>query len=397
MSEVRVNNLSNENNTGGPTISGITTYSGRHFFVPPQGDTASRPEDCEPGSLRFNTDTAHLEYFRGNTIGWTEIEAELTEPLGGGTGSNTGLGTRMLLAGGRVSAPSFSNQIEFLTVSTLGNTQDFGDLTRSSGNQAQTGAGSRIRGVWAGGQTNSPVVHDNTIDFVTFSSTGNASNFGDLNNRLIGNSQLSNNIRGLSFSGNADPANISQIDAITMATESNAFDFGDLSQFRNGMGACASTTRGLMVAGTVSPSRVNTVEFVTIMSTGDSQDFGDLAVTTNAGNTQLYNAICASNATRAIVFNGRDTANNSTNTIQYITMATTGNSIEFGDVTSGYQQMGGSSSTRAVIASGVGDSGSAQNIIEFVQIATTGNAKDFGDCTSRDENLGACTNGHGGL
>ena len=75
MSEVRVNNLSNENNTGGPTISGITTYSGRHFFVPPVGDTASRPSDCEPGSLRFNTDSAKLEYFRGNTIGWVEIEA----------------------------------------------------------------------------------------------------------------------------------------------------------------------------------------------------------------------------------------------------------------------------------------------------------------------------------
>ena len=74
MSEVRVNNLSNENNTGGFTISGITTYSGRHFFVPPQGDTARRPESCG-GSLRFNTDTLHLEYFRGDTIGWTEIEA----------------------------------------------------------------------------------------------------------------------------------------------------------------------------------------------------------------------------------------------------------------------------------------------------------------------------------
>ena len=68
MSEVRVNNLSNENNTGGPTISGITTYSGRHFYVPPQGDTASRPQDCPPGSFRFNTDTAKLEYFRGDTI-----------------------------------------------------------------------------------------------------------------------------------------------------------------------------------------------------------------------------------------------------------------------------------------------------------------------------------------
>ena len=64
MSEVRVNNLSNENNTGGPTISGITTYSSTNFFVPPQGDTASRPQSCPNGSLRFNTDTKHLEYYR---------------------------------------------------------------------------------------------------------------------------------------------------------------------------------------------------------------------------------------------------------------------------------------------------------------------------------------------
>ena len=78
MSEVRVNNLSNENNTGGvPTISGITTFSGTHFFVPPQGDTASRPQSCPPGSLRFNTDSAQLEYYRGDTIGWVEIEAEV--------------------------------------------------------------------------------------------------------------------------------------------------------------------------------------------------------------------------------------------------------------------------------------------------------------------------------
>ena len=115
MSEVRVNNLSNENNTGGPTISGITTYSGRHFFVPPQGDTASRPSDCEPGSLRFNTDSAKLEYFRGNTIGWTEIEAELTEPLGR-DGSNSGLGVRGMIfnPSSPSGSPGFSNQIRLL-------------------------------------------------------------------------------------------------------------------------------------------------------------------------------------------------------------------------------------------------------------------------------------------
>ena len=130
MSEVRVNNLSNENNTGGPTISGITTYSGRHFFVPPQGTTAERPEDCEPGSFRFNTDSAKLEYFRGNTIGWTEIEASSPE-LGGGTGSNTGTGTRGIILGGE--SPSTGNRdiIEYITIETLGNTQDFGNLVYS--------------------------------------------------------------------------------------------------------------------------------------------------------------------------------------------------------------------------------------------------------------------------
>ena len=111
MSEVRVNNLSNENNTGGPTISGITTYSGRHFFVPPVGDTTSRPESCEPGSLRFNTDTAHLEYFRGDTIGWVEIEASSHE-IGGGTGSNVGTGTRGFNAGRHV----YEDNIEYITI-----------------------------------------------------------------------------------------------------------------------------------------------------------------------------------------------------------------------------------------------------------------------------------------
>ena len=125
MSEIRVNNLSNESLSGGPTISGITTFSGSNFLVPPQGDTASRPQSCPSGSLRFNTDTAHLEYYRGNTIGWVEIEAELTEPLGGGSGSNTGLGTRGLILAGDPSTVT----IEFFTVSTLGNAADFGDLT----------------------------------------------------------------------------------------------------------------------------------------------------------------------------------------------------------------------------------------------------------------------------
>ena len=149
MSELRVNNLSNENNTGGPTISGITTFSGTNFFVPPQGDTASRPQSCPPGSLRFNTDSAKLEYYRGDTIGWVEVEAELTEPLGGGTGSNSGLGVRGMMFNGPT--PSFSNSIRFITVSSMGADEDFGDTTAAKANCISFGG--RVRAASMGGQT----------------------------------------------------------------------------------------------------------------------------------------------------------------------------------------------------------------------------------------------------
>ena len=73
MSEIRVDSLSNESNTGGPVLSGITTFSGQQYFIPPRGTTAERPSDCPPGSIRFNTDTAHLEYWNG--LVWLEFEA----------------------------------------------------------------------------------------------------------------------------------------------------------------------------------------------------------------------------------------------------------------------------------------------------------------------------------
>ena len=213
MSEVRVNNLSNENNTGGPTISGITTYSGRHFFVPPVGDTASRPQDCEPGSLRFNTDTAHLEYFRGNTIGWVEIDAEESAPI-----------TGRYLRGGGYTGSADTNIIEYIQTATTGNALDFGDLIRA---QRHAAALSNItRGIFAGGyKTGSG--GSNVIEFVEIATTGNTTDFGD----------------------------------VTMG--SNDWDFG----------ALANMTRGIF-AGNANQN--NIIEFITLMSTGNSTDFGDL-------------------------------------------------------------------------------------------------------------------------
>ena len=100
MSQINVRSFSNENEDGAPDLVGITTFSATSYFVPTKGNTRQRPsQHVEVGSLRYNTDTKNLEYYRGKTLGWSHFE--LIDPdLGGGTGSNTGLGTRALFGGG---------------------------------------------------------------------------------------------------------------------------------------------------------------------------------------------------------------------------------------------------------------------------------------------------------
>jgi len=390
MSEVRVNNLSNENNTGGPTISGITTYSGRHFFVPPTGDTASRPEDCEPGSLRFNTDTAHLEYFRGNTIGWVEIEAELTEPLGGGTGSNTGLGTRMFFAGG-TDGSGVVDVIQFVTISTLGNAQDFGNLTAAK--QEGGALASRTRGFYFGGD---PAL--NVIEFITMASTGNASDFGDTSTTSKSGMGMSDRTRGVMVHGFSAPTRVNTISFITMAQNGNSVDFGDATAQCNAGGGLSSSTRGVYALGSLDGVYSNAIDFITIKTTGNAADFGDLS--TSGVHCNTY-----SNATRGVFHSAYQypASPNFMNVIQFITIATTGNTTDFGDSLTGGYGCGGASPTRGVTGGGyfagapTGESGGFTNIIDFVEIATTGNAKDFGDLTNTVRHIKGDSNGHGGL
>ena len=397
MSQINIRNLSNENDDGSPEIVGVSTFSATSFFVPPKGTTAERPSDCEPGSIRFNTDTANLEYFKGETLGWRQFE--LVNPnLGGGTGSNTGLGTRLLLAGGRVSAPAFTDTIEFVTISTLGNAQDFGNLTQSHGNgSSQGGCASRTRGIWLSGQLGTSPNYSNVIQFVTFASLGDATDFGDINSARAAVGNLSNQTRAMCFGGSlSDGSKPTQIDAVTIASTGNAFDFGDMSTHTNNTANLASSTRGIMAGGTVSPTRVNTIQFVTITTSGNTVDFGDLVDHGDGASSLLYNGVGYSNSTRGIIHGGRDVNGNMNNTIQFITIATTGNSSDFGDTAvSAMHQMGGSSPTRGVV--GAGYNPSVTNAMEFVNIMSLGNASDFGDCTARDEVLGGCSNGHGGL
>ena len=379
MSEVRVNNLSNESLSGGPTISGITTFSSPYLFTPPVGDTASRPQSCPPGSLRFNTDTAKLEYYRGNSVGWVEIEASSPE-LGGGTGSNTGLGTRGIFGSGE--APH-GNTIDFLTISTFGDSTDFGDLTQDRRSGGAMGS-SETRGLFAGGQHPSPFTFFNIIDFVTIASTGNATDFGDLENKAYNVRGFSSRTRGLAACGQKGPsfAAVNTIEYVTIASTGNANDFGDTSTIRTNLDGAASSTRGVFGGG---GDVSDVIDFVTITSTGNATDFGNLTVARKG-------LMACSNSTRAL-FAAGETPSNS-NIIDYITIATLGNAADFGDLTAVRNTTGATSSPTRGIFAGDGST----DTLDKVEILTTGNAVDFGNLgRGASRAYGAFSNGHGGL
>ena len=73
-----------------------------------------------------------------------------------------------------------SNVIDFVTISTLGNAQDFGDTTVAV--SALAGASNSTRGLHAGGRTGTPASEalQDVIGFITIASTGNSQDFGDL-------------------------------------------------------------------------------------------------------------------------------------------------------------------------------------------------------------------------
>ena len=115
MSEFQASNFKKENG-GTPDLLGKTELTSPYFFVPPSGDTASRPQSCAPGTLRFNTDIGTLEVFKGDVLGWAQILRRESQYLGGGTGSNTGTGTRGLVNLGY--SPGISDAIDFITIQT---------------------------------------------------------------------------------------------------------------------------------------------------------------------------------------------------------------------------------------------------------------------------------------
>ena len=99
------------------------------------------------------------------------------------------------------------------------------------------------------------------------------------------------------------------------------------------------------------------------------------------------------NATRGLALGGQP---GPVNTIDFLTIATLGDSTNFGDLTLARKDTAVVSSPTRVVACG-GYQPAYYNTCDYVNIATTGDAVDFGDIEPKFNQRGSTSNAHGGL
>ena len=349
MSQFKINSITDKSGTSGPIISGVSTNNSTGCMIIPAGPTEFR----------------------------------------GGRG-------RGIFAGGNVSpgSPRVSN-IELITIASAGDATDFGDLSEQKNRGAS--CASSTRGIFANGLAD-PGSNRNTIEFITISATGSAFDFGDItggDHKRWGITGFSNNTRGL-FAGGYTPVRSTAIDFITIASKGDATFFGELTQRRRDATSLASPTRGV-IAGGYSAVSQNLMDYVTISTSGNAIDFGDLVNSIIIGGTDYpsrHLAMPASSVTRGLIAGGYYF----TDAIDLITIATTGDSTDFGNLTQARAGGNGTSnSIRGVFGGGI--SPTYRDTIDFVTISSAGNATDFGNLASARHYLfnGQCADAHGGL
>ena len=360
--------------TGGRLDS--LTVTGK--FDLPHGGTEDREETPEKGSTRFNQDLGQLEFYTGYE--WRTV--------GSYDGSGRGRG---YFAGANPDTGVSENRIATIQIQTLGSASYFGDL--SVGRRNGSGGGgvsSSTRGIMGGGF--SPQVspnNTNIIDYWALSSQGKAQDFGVLTRESRNHGSCSSSTRGLFGGGEPGPTNI--IDYIEISTIGSALDFGDLTLARQQTTGTSSPTRGVFISGEQDFTRI---DYVTISSKGDAKDFGDLSrAKDNCGGV--------SNGVRGVFGSGfgGPGAGVRVKTIDYITFASQGNAIDFGERTEAADSSSSCNMTRGIFLSQyVSPSKTRSNVCDYITIASAGNAIDWGDMIDESsQTTGNISDSHGGL
>ena len=196
--------------------------------------------------------------------------------------------TRLLWCGG-YSAPDSNNTntVSYSTIATLGDALDFGDLSDGSSYlRRYLGGGiqSPTRGILVGGYSGGS--YTNSMVYISITTLGNSADFGDISYTASGTPGASSSTRGVIFPGyNGTNYNTNSIEYVTIASTGNAVDFGDTAHSGGYGQAVSNSSRAVMGHGITPSPGTNYMEFVTIATTGNASDFGDMGVHTgDSGN-----------------------------------------------------------------------------------------------------------------
>ena len=269
------------------------------------------PIEVPTGAIRYNTDSNKMECFDGTK--WMQVAVSSPDLGVLSGGSWIPAGARGVWTAGH----SGTNVIDYITISTKGNSLDFGDTSLRKYN---SGGSSNTRGVWGGGD---PAGNVDTIEYITISITGNAIDFGNLTTGTTYVAGCSNQTR-LIIGGGKTPSFVNTIQYLTIASTGDAKDFGDITtSIGTNSTQCGSTTRGIVWGGY--PAGTN-IDYFTFATRGNAVHFGDTS------NTIKYRN-CTSDTVRGVAGGGQDGPGDA-NTIEYITIQTEGNAVDFGDLLS---------------------------------------------------------------
>ena len=273
-----------------------------------------------------------IDYISINTLCDSALFGDLSASKYEATGVSNGTNGRGVVCGGLIwysgipSTISY-NTMEYVTINTLGNVTDLGDMTSAYYSMSGCSNATDDRGILWGGQP--PGGGNSHIDYFTITSTANATNFGNktLNTRYSAATDNGTDDRGVSGGGDGPDTGNNTIEYVTISSTGNATDFGDLTQARFQLGATSNSVnnRGVFAGGTKDGTLYNIIDYITINSTGNATDFGDLTLARKS-----FTALSNGTGERG-VFGSGDPAGGRLR-IDYITINTTGNATVFGSM-----------------------------------------------------------------
>ena len=127
--------------------------------------------------------------------------------------------------------------------------------------------------------------------------------------------------------------------------------------------------------GGLAPGESNIIDFITVSSTGNAADFGDLV-------SSKYNPGSCSNGVQGFCLGGYDGYPTESNVIEHIHFDTKGNGADFANLNvSVGASSGASNNTRALRMGGGDASVGYENSIDYFTMSTRANAVDFGNLT----------------